>query len=112
RAGDHAPAPRRAVRRRVRGDGVWRSGQGRPRLVVSRAGATASSRGVHTGVCSMTTTFIDGVRETLDSARAAGTYKTERVITTPQRASIGVAARDGSVLNFCANNYLGLSDHP
>ena len=39
---------------------------------------------------------------------AAGLYKTERVIASPQRAEIEVAGR--SVLNFCANNYLGLSD--
>ena len=41
--------------------------------------------------------------------RAAGTYKHERVITTPQAAKIRVQEREGSLLNFCANNYLGLS---
>src|SRR5579872_1884924 len=47
----------------------------------------------------------------LAEIRAAGTYKNERVITTPQGASIRVA--DGRpVLNFCANNYLGLAQHP
>jgi len=47
----------------------------------------------------------------LASIREAGLYKEERVITTPQGATIKVA--DGSeVLNFCANNYLGLSSHP
>ncbi|ORX69995.1 2-amino-3-ketobutyrate coenzyme A ligase [Linderina pennispora] len=44
--------------------------------------------------------------------RKAGTFKTERVITTPQSSSIQVASGSGSVLNFCANNYLGLADHP
>ena len=49
--------------------------------------------------------------ETLKEIREAGLYKTERVITTPQGVSIRV--RDGAeVLNFCANNYLGLADHP
>jgi glycine C-acetyltransferase len=50
-------------------------------------------------------------RSTLDEIRSAGLYKDERVIVTPQAASIGV---DGGarVLNFCANNYLGLSSHP
>ncbi len=42
--------------------------------------------------------------------REAGLYKNERVIESPQEAHIRVA--DGEVLNMCANNYLGLSDHP
>jgi glycine C-acetyltransferase len=51
---------------------------------------------------------------TLTEIRAAGLYKEERVIVTPQAAEIGVGAgADGrKVLNFCANNYLGLSSHP
>jgi glycine C-acetyltransferase len=49
-------------------------------------------------------------RDTLDEIREAGLYKTERVITTPQNVEIRV--QDGSeVLNFCANNYLGLADN-
>src|SRR5512137_775462 len=47
----------------------------------------------------------------LASIRAAGTYKHERVITTPQGTTVRVA--DGHpVLNLCANNYLGLAQHP
>ena len=46
----------------------------------------------------------------LENIQAAGLYKKERIITTPQRADIKVNAGD-SVLNFCANNYLGLSDN-
>ncbi len=47
----------------------------------------------------------------LTGIRDAGTWKDERVIITPQQAAIRV--RDGQeVINFCANNYLGLSDHP
>ena len=49
------------------------------------------------------------LQKTLDEIREAGLYKTERVICSPQRAEIEVAGR--SVLNFCANNYLGLSDN-
>jgi glycine C-acetyltransferase len=48
---------------------------------------------------------------TLDEIRAGGLYKGERVITTPQGARIEVAGA-GPVLNLCANNYLGLADHP
>ena len=46
----------------------------------------------------------------LDSIREQGLYKTERVITTPQAALIRTNGQE--VLNFCANNYLGLADHP
>ncbi|WP_381792211.1 glycine C-acetyltransferase [Streptomyces niveus] len=52
----------------------------------------------------------DDLRATLDEIRDAGLFKPERVITTPQNASVSVAS--GDVLNFCANNYLGLADHP
>ncbi|WP_147652149.1 glycine C-acetyltransferase [Vulcaniibacterium gelatinicum] len=49
--------------------------------------------------------------DTLDEIRAQGLYKSERIITSPQSAEITLA--DGrTVLNFCANNYLGLADHP
>ena len=48
--------------------------------------------------------------KTLDEIREAGLFKTERLITTPQSAEIGVGG--ARVLNFCANNYLGLSSHP
>jgi len=47
----------------------------------------------------------------LDQIRAEGLYKEERLITTPQKVEIGVAD-GGEVLNFCANNYLGLANHP
>ena len=49
-------------------------------------------------------------RGVLDEIRAAGTYKNERVITTPQGAKIDTTAAKG-VLNMCANNYLGLADN-
>ncbi len=47
----------------------------------------------------------------LNDIRKAGTYKDERVITTPQGARIDTTKTEG-VLNMCANNYLGLADHP
>lgn len=43
--------------------------------------------------------------------KEAGTYKAERIITSAQRASIGVSTSSSEVINFCANNYLGLSDN-
>ncbi|MGA4797777.1 glycine C-acetyltransferase [Streptomyces lavendulocolor] len=52
----------------------------------------------------------DELRATLDEIRDAGLYKPERVIGTPQSATVSVPS--GDVLNFCANNYLGLADHP
>ncbi len=50
------------------------------------------------------------LRDQLVEIREAGLYKDERVILSRQDASIAVA--DGEVINFCANNYLGLSSHP
>jgi glycine C-acetyltransferase len=49
--------------------------------------------------------------ERLDETRRAGTYKTELVMTTPQGAHVEVEGR-GEMLNLCANNYLGLANHP
>lgn len=59
----------------------------------------------------MTSAYLSHLQKTLADIDAAGLYKRERVITTPQDANIGVA-EGKRVLNFCANNYLGLSDHP
>src|SRR6266576_5978658 len=55
--------------------------------------------------------FDQQLAKTLDEIKAQGLYKTERVITTPQDAHIAVAGGK-RVLNMCANNYLGLADHP
>ncbi|AFK04476.1 2-amino-3-ketobutyrate coenzyme A ligase [Emticicia oligotrophica DSM 17448] len=58
--------------------------------------------------------MFDNIRsqyaEELAAIKEAGLYKTERVITTPQSAQISTQNKE--VLNFCANNYLGLSSHP
>jgi glycine C-acetyltransferase len=59
----------------------------------------------------MSNSYLEHLRGELQSVRDAGLYKEERVITSPQQSLIRVA--DGSqVVNFCANNYLGLSNHP
>src|SRR4030095_15455976 len=56
--------------------------------------------------------FIDKqIRKELDAIVEAGLYKRERIITSPQSAKIHTV-EGGDVLNFCANNYLGLSSHP
>ena len=47
----------------------------------------------------------------IDEIRDSGLYKAERVITSPQGARVGLAQRE-AVVNLCANNYLGLADHP
>ena len=52
----------------------------------------------------------DYLQKELADIREAGLYKEERIIESPQRAEIDVAGK--KVLNFCANNYLGLSDNP
>ncbi len=59
----------------------------------------------------MDTTLRDDLRGRLEELRAAGLYKSEHVIQTPQSAHVRVAGQ-GEVLNLCANNYLGLADHP
>ena len=55
--------------------------------------------------------FKEFLSSELDNIRSAGLYKDERVIHSPQSASIKLAD-NREVLNFCANNYLGLSNHP
>jgi glycine C-acetyltransferase len=57
------------------------------------------------------TTTLQRYQDTLDEIRQAGLYKSERVITSPQSVEINVQD-GGEVLNFCANNYLGLADNP
>ena len=54
--------------------------------------------------------FVSRIANEVDEIRKSGLFKTERVITSPQGAEITVNGKN--VLNFCANNYLGLSSHP
>jgi glycine C-acetyltransferase len=55
--------------------------------------------------------FQQHLQNELNGIREAGLYKNERIITSPQNAEIQLTSGQ-KVLNFCANNYLGLSDHP
>ncbi len=55
--------------------------------------------------------FQEYISGQLAEIESAGLYKRERLITTPQSAHVGVSNRD-EVLNLCANNYLGLAQHP
>lgn len=57
------------------------------------------------------TTVKNSIQSELDAINIAGTYKRERIITSPQAAIINVKYEDQPILNFCANNYLGLSNH-
>lgn len=58
----------------------------------------------------MNNKFVQRIASEIEGIRESGLYKTERVISSPQGAEITVGGK--TVLNFCANNYLGLSSHP
>ena len=59
----------------------------------------------------MFTSVRKSIQKELEEIKEAGLYKEERIITTPQKAEINTE-KGSEVLNFCANNYLGLSSHP
>ena len=59
----------------------------------------------------MASTFLNHLAGVVDEIREGGLYKSERIITTPQDAHIRVSG-GAEVLNMCANNYLGLAEHP
>lgn len=58
----------------------------------------------------MNDSFVSRLRQEVDEIKSSGLYKSERIITAPQGAVIRVGEKN--VINFCANNYLGLSSHP
>lgn len=55
--------------------------------------------------------FFSQLQQQIEDVKAEGLYKNERVITSQQQAQIEVASGD-KVINFCANNYLGLANSP
>lgn len=59
----------------------------------------------------MSDPFIKYLKQQISDVKDAGLYKDERIIVSAQQARVEVASGD-SVLNFCANNYLGLANHP
>src|SRR5580700_6414583 len=58
----------------------------------------------------MNDSFVNRISAELEEIRASGLFKTERIIASAQGAEIMVGGK--KVLNFCSNNYLGLSSHP
>ena len=62
----------------------------------------------------MTKKFLQHIQSEIDGVKGAGLYKAERIIVTPQQGRIAVnqGGVENKVLNFCANNYLGLANHP
>ena len=59
----------------------------------------------------MDSAFLHSLSDQTEALKPAGLFKAERVISTPQRASIGIEG-GRQVINLCANNYLGLASHP
>ncbi len=59
----------------------------------------------------MSSNFYAHVQTELEGIRSAGLFKGERIITTPQGATV-TTTEGREVINLCANNYLGLSSHP
>src|SRR5262249_25147968 len=81
-----------------------------PRSVSTRPPERAT-RGPPAKEGAMDPTFLEHLRQETATLRDSGLEKRERIITSPQSAVI--RTQDGKeVLNFCANNYLGLADHP
>ena len=59
----------------------------------------------------MSSAFYQQIEKQIEEVKAEGLYKSERVITSQQQAAVKISTGE-EVLNFCANNYLGLANHP
>ena len=60
----------------------------------------------------MSQPFIEHLQHELDTIESQGLYKRERPLDSPQDAQVHVQDRDSVLINLCANNYLGLANHP
>lgn len=65
--------------------------------------------GAHRKLSTAAQNFRNILQKQINDIHAAGTYKNERIITSPQKTVINIAGSSKSVVNFCANNYLGMS---
>ena len=65
-----------------------------------------------TGECTLAQSFLKQLAARTEGLRDDGLYKRERPIAGPQQGSVRVAGREREVINLCANNYLGLANHP
>lgn len=79
-------------------------------ILRTASSAASTSRNASRALSSKRNVLVDRLRQELLDIEAAGTFKNERIISSPQGAEITV--QEKNVLNFCANNYLGLSNHP
>ncbi|GAD89650.1 MULTISPECIES: glycine C-acetyltransferase [Vibrio] len=59
----------------------------------------------------MSSAFYNQIKQQIEEVKSEGLYKSERIITSQQQASVSISTGE-DVLNFCANNYLGLANHP
>ena len=59
----------------------------------------------------MSSAFYKQINQQIEDVKAEGLYKSERIITSAQKAAVSIQSGE-EVLNFCANNYLGLANHP
>lgn len=75
-------------------------------MALSRAFRAISKRSVST------LSIVESAKAEIAAMKAAGTHKSERVITTSQSSHIKTTTAPAGVINLCANNYLGLSNHP
>jgi len=84
--------------------------------MATKALVKMSFRSIEGGLARKSSSAATAIKQRLEddlaAIKQAGTWKTERVITTAQSVSVGISGSSEPILNFCSNNYLGLSSHP